>query len=222
MFRINPKLYLMNKQTTSQEKCSSCCSHLCWSSAICAGFIATLVMTIVMALLGINIILMLGMMILGSDASLMMQYIAGGIMHFVVGIIYAIIYAAFIAPMKCMNTFLKGLIYGVILTVIAYFGMPLMADMLMKEEGYNPCMMVEAEGVAVMEYNPCNPCWNPCNPCAMVVAEEVVVVGNPCNPCGGDDALYGMLISFINHLVYSLTLAFLYCACCRKKSHRES
>ena len=48
---------------------------------------------------------------------------------------------------------------------------------------------------------------NACNPCD---GKNPSGGANPCNPCGGGGSPYGGLISLVNHLIYGLTLAFVY------------
>ena len=116
---------------------------------------------------------MLGMMLMGSDASVGSQYFAGGVLHF-----------------------------GIIITGIAFFGMPIMASML------------AGDGAA----NPCNPCsmhkvHNPCNPCSIVVVEEIDVMAvNPCALEREEEALAWevLMVSFFNHFIFAFSLAFLY------------
>ncbi len=58
----------------------------------------------------------------------------------------------------------------------------------------NPCHPKEAQPAAM---NPCHPSKG--------------AAGNPCNPCGGGGGSpYSGLMSVINHVIYGLTLAFVY------------
>lgn len=187
------------------NKCTSCHS-ICWGCAVAAGVIATIIMTVVMYFEGLNIMKLLGVMLMGSDAGIGAQYLAGGVLHFVIGIFYGIVYAVLFGCLK-MHTFFKALIFGAIITVIAFFGMPIMADMLSNEEGMNPCNPCSMSMGG--QYNPCNPC----NPCGEVVVEEVdVVVVNPCALEQEEEALAWdvLLLSFVNHLIFAFSLAFLY------------
>ena len=181
-------------ESTSNKECKSCCS-ICWGSAIVAGLVATIIMTVVMYFEGINITKMLGMMLMGSDAGIGSQYAAGGVLHFAVGIFYGIVYAAVFAPLK-MCTLFKAFIFGIIITGIAFFGMPIMANMLAEDGAANPCNPCSMSSSG--HYNPCNPCamheaanpcathkgMNPCNPCSMSSSGHY----NPCNPCAMHEA----------------------------------
>ena len=69
-------------------------------------------------------------------------------------------------------------------------------------EAMNPCHPQAAKAM-----NPCHPqqqaAANPCHPKSGA--------GNPCNPCGGSSSgPYSGLMSVINHVIYGLTLAFVY------------
>jgi hypothetical protein len=163
---------------------------------------------------GFSIMKVLGVMLVGSDASVGAQYLAGGVLHFAVGIIYGIVYAVLIAPLK-ICTFFKGLIFGIVITGIAFFGMPILENMLAGDSTANPCNPCSMSMVS----NPCNPCaiadnpCNPCNPCAAVVVTEVdVVVVNPCALEREEEAFAWvvLLLSFLNHFVFAFSLAYIY------------
>lgn len=161
-------------------------SRIDWGRALVAGLVATILMTITMALFGMNLMKSLGGMILGADASTAMQYLVGGLIHFMIGIGYGLVYAALVAPRLSWHPVLKGAVYGAALTVIALVMMPVMASALGGGAG-NPC--------------------NPCNPTGGATAGAA----NPCNPCGGGgNPVTSGLISLLNHLVYGITQALLY------------
>jgi len=178
-----------------------------WSRAIGAGVIATIIMTIVGAVLKMNFPKMIGSMIV-PHASLTVQYAVGGAMHFMIGIVYGIIYAALVGRLMEWNRFVKGVVYGLAITAIALAAMPLMSAMMGGGGGggaaQNPCHPQTGQQQAM---NPCHPqgqasAMNPCHPKA--------AAGNPCNPCGGGSSPYSGVMSVVNHLIYALTLAFAY------------
>ena len=145
-----------------------------WSRAITAGLIATIAITISLGLTGMNIMKSLGSMLL-PDATVAVQYLAGGLFHLAVGLFYGVAYAWLFGKVREWNPLFKGAVFGLAITAIALAVMPLMA-MVMPGGAGNPCNPCAAAGGA----NPCNPCaakaQNPCNPC-------VAKAGNPCNPC---------------------------------------
>lgn len=154
-----------------------------WTSAIVASVLATIAVTITFALSGNDIVKSLGMMILGSDASLMMQYTAGGVMHLAVGIAYGIAFALFFVPVQVWNKALKGVVFGFAITAVALTLMPLMATLVGggQTAAANPCMS--------QVQNPCRPTANPCGmgtmqPCGQARASNPCAM-NACNPCGG-------------------------------------
>jgi len=174
-----------------------------------------------MFLLGMNSLYLLGELALGNAASLFAIYLVGAIIHFGVGIIYAIIFALIFAPIPCMNAAVKGIIYGTILTIIAWFALPpVIAKVQDMQQSNNPCMVmvVEEEEVITITENVCQPC-NPCmaNPCKSMTQMNPC---NPCNPCNAatSSAFMGMLISWINHVTYGLVLGLVYC---RKKARKD-
>lgn len=239
-----------------------------WSRALTAGLIATVVMTVVMMLTGMNIMKMLGEMI-APGAGTAAQYTIGGAMHLMIGLVYGIIYAWLFGQVREWNPFVKGAVYGLAITGIALAAMPAMSALMpgggdagnpcgaaagagnpcgdAKASASNPCAPSEAGnpcapegGSAAMAQNPCaaenpckakaeNPCaaheaGNPCaaeNPCAAKKGGEAgnachaAGASNPCggdagNPCGGPEGPYSGLMSTLNHLIYALTLAFVY------------
>ena len=111
-----------------------------FKSAIIAGFIATVVMTIFMAFFGMNITHMLGMA-LGKTG--ITAYIYGGIVHLVVGLIYALIFALIIQPiLNRLPGFLSGTLYGVLTGIVALIFTPMFMKTL-KDYGGN-CMPTAA------------------------------------------------------------------------------
>ena len=182
-----------------------------WGRAISAGVIATIVMTIIGAIIKMNFPKMIGSMIL-PNASTTMQYVVGGMMHLMIGIVYGIIYAALVGRLVEWNRFIKAVVYALAITAIALVAMPLMSAMMgkgSKASAGNPChpqqaaMMSGAQGAM----NPCHPSSGSPNPCHMKSGGSA---GNPCNPCGGGGGPWSGVMSVANHLVYALTLAFAY------------
>jgi len=177
-----------------------------WSRALTAGLIATVIMTVVLVLTGMNIMKMLGSMI-APGAGVPMQYIIGGAMHLMIGLFYGVAYARLVGRVTEWNRFVKGAVYGLAIAAIAFAVMPVMSAVMGGGEGArnpcggaganpcasahstNPCTSTAANPCAAK--NPCaaqNPCapQNPCaaqNPCATTRSSA----GNPCgakNPCG--------------------------------------
>ncbi|MCH8978450.1 MAG: hypothetical protein IH945_04315, partial [Armatimonadetes bacterium] len=146
-------------------------SGIDWAKAITAGAVATVVMTIVMMIMGMDLMKAMGEGMVGSEGGAMV-YVVGGIMHFMIGIVYGIVFAA-IAPKVPLPSAVSGLVFGAILVPIAMLTVPVMMGMMPYASTDNPC--------ADNPCNPCNPCGqeadNPCNPCGQEA-------DNPCNPCG--------------------------------------
>lgn len=202
-----------------------------WSRALTAGLIATVLMTVVLVLTGMNIMKMLGSMI-APGAGIPMQYIIGGAMHLMIGLFYGVAYARLVGRVTEWNRFVKGAVYGLAIAAIAFAVMPVMSAVMGGGEGArNPCGGAGANPCAsARATNPCTPtAANPCaaknpytgkNPCAAKQAGgasnacHMAGGSNPCggaaNPCGGSQGPYSGAISVLNHLVYALTLAFAY------------
>lgn len=195
-----------------------------WGKAVLAGIVATVAITITMLIQGNNILLNLGGMLMpgGGDAA---KYVVGGIMHFMIGIVYAIVYAAILGRVS-MSPGIKGVLFGLAITAVAMAMMPIMTQMMSGGAAGNPCNPCAAAAnpcnpcatalnPCASAGNPCNPCSgakNPCNPCASAgnPCNPCAGAGNPCNPCGDGGSPYAGLWSMIHHLVYGLVLAFMY------------
>jgi hypothetical protein len=196
-----------------------------WSRALLAGLVATIVMTIVMMVMGMNLMKSLGSMIVGSTASPATQYAVGGTMHLMIGLIYGVIFAWLVGRVIEWNRFIKGTVYGLAIAAIALAAMPLMSAMTSSGKGAgNPCNPCGSKPSATQKsgqqaMNPCHPkegqsapmassgAQNPCHP-----KEKAM---NPChpsagNPCSSSSSPYSGLMSVINHVIYGLTLAFVY------------
>ena len=199
-----------------------------WGRALFAGLVATVVMTVTMALSGTNLMKALGMM-LAPTAGQTAQYVAGGLLHLLTGLFYAVVYAKFFATVQGWSPTMKGVVYGLVIGGLMFGLMPVMAS-IMSGGAATPCS--PCGPTAAPPSTPCTPpppllysvrrggrgrsgdslhpvyplCGgqegmateSPCNPC------------NPCNPCGGGGSPYAGLISLINHIIYGLMLAFLY------------
>jgi hypothetical protein len=165
-------------------------------------------MTIVMMVMGMNLPKSLGSMLVGSKASTATQYAIGGAMHLMIGLIYGVIFAWLVGRVAEWNRLIKGTVYGLAIAAIALAAMPVMSAMAGSKSAVaqNPCHP--------QAMNPCHPkeaqpaAMNPCHP-------SKGAAGNPCNPCGGGGgggggSPYSGLMSVINHVIYGLTLAFVY------------
>lgn len=88
-----------------------------FGSAILAGILATVIMTLVMWFFGMN-----SMRVLGQAAGMygISVYLVGGLIHFGVGIIYALLYAWVFEPLfKGLPKYLAGGIYSLLPFVIS-------------------------------------------------------------------------------------------------------
>lgn len=150
--------------------------------ALKAGFLATLVLSGIMFLFGIDSMKMLGSMLLGESASPLNTYLAGGGFHFAVGIAYGLLYALVIAPISALNGLFKALLFSAILTGISYFVGPKLPGIIAKVEGHEMAPATQAVS-------------NP-TPSTQPVCE--------CPPKNE------IAKSWINHFVYALVLAALY------------
>lgn len=188
-------------------------------SAIRAGILGTIAITITLFLTGTNIVAMLGQMLTGSSGPA--AYAAGGIVHLAIGTIFALIFAAIIEPIVRAPRFVEGLALGVFAFAMAMVAMPLMAAMLSPGSAGgaagNPCAAVATRNPSRGDAasNPCakaNPCvaaaagQNPCaeaNPCA--------AAANPCARAGGAGSSSAQpLMSLVNHLIFGAVVGLTY------------
>jgi hypothetical protein len=116
------------------------------SQAIVGGLVATLVMTLVM-MVGP----MMGMPKMNPAAmlSMMMGFplIVGWIMHFMIGVIFALMYVYFMLPMliKLKNRIVKGAIFGMAAFIFAQIAMMVMGALfggMPSPEGSMVLMMI--------------------------------------------------------------------------------
>lgn len=168
--------------------------------AAVAGLVATTVMTVLMygmPLFGFPAMDLLGS--LGSLAPVGAPYLVGGVIHLLNGVILALIYAAFVAPMLPGPRWARGALYSLAPWLFALVALGPIMMWLQSLTGVeasgaiNPCAAVQA-------VNPCAPV----NPCAAV---------NPCavQPgAGGPGAAVMAGMSLVTHLVYGAVLGALY------------
>lgn len=178
----------------------SCCC--CYTKAALAGFVATIVVTLTMALMGMNVMKTLGEMMMGPNTSVAMQYIAGGLMHFATGSFLGILYAVSINKVfKDFSPLFRAVVYGTLITFLAMYGMSLIKDM--KGISQNPCAHYSATNAKSNYGRNANPCATATNPCM-----------HKMQPQANPPAAKQFLMSWINHLVYALVLAYM--LSCRK------
>jgi len=165
-----------------------------------AGLVATTVMTVLMY--GMPLFGLPAMDLLGSLGSLVpvgAPYLVGGVIHLANGVILALIYAAFLAPILPGPRWARGALYSLAPWLFALVALGPIMMWLQSLTGVeasaaiNPCAAIQA-------VNPCAPV-NPCaamNPCAVQPG-----AGGP-----GPAVMAGM--SLVAHLVYGAVLGALY------------
>ncbi len=167
-----------------------------FGSAIFAGIVATIAMTIVMYFLGTNIMLAIGS-IAGFEGG--GAYVIGGIVHFIIGIFWACVYGFIFEPMmKRLPGFLSGGIFSILPFVLSLF---LMGVFIMTIKGiFTTDRDLDKQNAQDSSYSyggsECDP-YSQCTP-----AQD-----------GG-----GWFISLVNHLAYGVVLGLVY----RPKAYKES
>ena len=191
--------------------------------AVKAGFLATVIMTVVMyALPLIGIPPMDIMAALGSVFPFKFSpYILGSLVHLGNGIVLALIYAAFFYPWLPGPGWLRGAIFSLLpwLFAITLLGPSLqLASQIFgtaSSGATNPCAV--SNPCAPKAKNPCapaNPCATkaPANPCAPQAANPcAAAAANPCAP--GATAKGGLppqVLSLVVHLIYGGIVGALY------------
>lgn len=122
-----------------------------FGSAVLAGIIATIIMTIVMMFFGIDI-----MEVLGNASGMYGSsiYLVGGLIHIVIGIVYAIIYAWIFEPLfQKLPKFLAGGIFSLLPFIIAILFMGSFLQTL--NSVFVSSSKKEQSKVAVSKYKKC-------------------------------------------------------------------
>lgn len=112
----------MEENTSKVCSTKSCC--FCFAEALKAGFIASVIMNILLFLQGSDTWHYYGTFL--GDVDLKIIYVAGFIIACILGIIFACLYALIIAPLSLRSHLIKALIFAAILTAISYFVSPLL------------------------------------------------------------------------------------------------
>ncbi|MFQ5881477.1 MAG: DUF6789 family protein [Candidatus Methylomirabilales bacterium] len=214
--------------------------HLRFGSAIKAGLIATLAMTTLMyggPLMGLpkmDIMLALGSLFPWKIS----PYIPGAILHFGIGSTLALLYALLFARLLPGPGWARGVLYSLLLWMLAIFAMgPMMAmvqsltHQALASQVMNPCAAVNPCGVTSRPANPCVVAQMPANPCSAVKPQAINPCAattpqavNPCaavtkalNPCGApgpaqaaSSSAVTRLMSLIAHLLYGAALGLFY------------
>ncbi|PWU05313.1 MAG: hypothetical protein C5B43_03520 [Verrucomicrobia bacterium] len=118
----------MEKNTTHLD--SSNGYSFKFGRALAAGFFATLLLEILILLQGQNPSLAIGKMLLGTEANFWTIILAGAGFCLLVGILYALLYALILAPMRVIPDFVQGLIFAAILTVVAILTFPKLQNLI--------------------------------------------------------------------------------------------
>lgn len=169
-----------------------------FGSAIYAGIVATIIMTVVMALFGVNSITMLGTLLVGKNASYSTIYLAGSLVHFGVGVFYAIVYALLLAPVKSLSNILKAILYSILLTIIAQTTLPHLPQTITHfKQKYFPAATVSSTP-------PTDDATTP------VTTEEVTEESIVTHSVKNKILSKANLKSWLHHLIYALTLVLTY------------
>jgi len=207
------------------------------TKALTAGFLGTAAMTIVMyGLPVVGIAPMDIMAALGSVFPLKVSpYILGGLIHFSIGAVLGLIYAAFFHSWLPGPNWLRGALFSLLPWLFAIGLLSPSLQLAARTFGAtstvanpcaiaNPCALKPSNPCAVRPSNPCAAPANPCaaksaNPCALVNPCAVKAPANPCapqpaNPCAPVSPAQGGIppqaLSFVVHLIYGVLLGALY------------
>ncbi len=194
-------------------------------TAIWTGFIATLIMTVVMYALPL-----VGMPAMDVMATLgavfpynLSPYILGASAHFAIGIILAVIYAAFFYFLLPGPRLIRGMLFSFLPWL---FAITLMAPTLKVATEIlrgspasgrpNPCAPVNPCAPAAAQPT-ANPCGAPVQPCAPTsqprtpTSQPPAPVVQPCVPTGPTPGgIPPQVLSLIVHLIYGVVLGVRY------------
>lgn len=176
-----------------------------FSRAIWAGFVTTLLIAILNFLQGHDNALIIGKMMLGSEAKPVYVHMAGGAFCFLVGIVFALFYALIIAPMRFMSDFVQGILFAVIMTIIAFFTFPKLQtifDAVLKREPGSSAVQTQAQGTELAK------------------VDEEIKTEKPeekSSETNKNDMKKELLDNFINHLIYALSVIVIYRQCRKSK-----
>ena len=194
-----------------------------FARAIWAGFLATVVMTVLMygwPLLGhpsMDIMAALGA-VFPFDIS---PYVMGSVIHLGIGISLAFLYALVFDPWLPGPGWLRGSLFSFIpwLFAITLLGPTLLtaSEFLKGKEAApaNPCSV--SNPCTVRQANPCSVKQAKSNPCSPQTINPCGVIANPCavaNPCGSGSASPSgpspQAMSLMVHLLYGAVLGAAY------------
>ncbi len=185
-----------------------------WGRAIVASLIAIVVFTITMGIFGMNIIkdlgniILLGTTLMGTDAGLTTQYLVGGVLYVLIGIIYGVIYCGIISPLGA-NHLLKGVLYGTVLSVIAIFGLPGLTNLATNNNNV-PSVEVSTSDIPLSEDTPASPDIAPTESMAEAASGVETSAIEDSSAEAGDSIVKTSIISWVNHVIYALVVALVY------------
>lgn len=182
--------------------------------AIVGGFFATLLIEILIYLQGQNPALMLGKMILGSDANLSYIYLAGGAFCLLVGLIYALFYALILAPMRFISDFIQGILLAVIMTAIAVFTFPKLQGMIDTVMGRHTEVQAVGEAQVAKQvqenHKEAGTEGEKESEKGNEVASTKDLVQSKKEDAAKEDHKKELLYNFMNHLIYAFALITIY------------
>jgi|GEM_PF-5053709 hypothetical protein len=185
-----------------------------WGRAIVASLIAIVVFTITMGILGVNTIkdlgniILLGTKLMGSDAGLTTQYLVGGVLYVLIGIIYGVIYCGIISPLGA-NHILKGVLYGTVLSAIAIIGLPGLTNLATNNTDVLPAE-VSFSDVPLSEETPASPDTTLTESMAEAASSLETTAIEDTSAAADDGIVKTSIISWINHVIYALVVALVY------------
>ena len=184
-----------------------------WGRALVASLIAIVVFTVTMALFGMNIIkdlgniIMLGTKLMGTDAGQTSQYLVGGVLYVLVGVIYGVIYCGIISPLGA-NHLLKGVLYGTVLSVIAIFGLPGLTNLAESRTDIPPAEV--GVDIPLTEDELASPGAAAAETTVEIPSSEEVTATENTAAEGSGNIVKTSIISWINHVIYALVVALVY------------
>lgn len=124
----------MNETTYPSHSTQSC--NFSFYQVLKAGFFAAVLTNLLMVFQGYDALSYFGTLFLGQEADSKIIYTVGVGVASILGVIFTLVYALIIAPMRFMHNLVQGIIFAAVLTAISYYGSPALPQIANKITHY--------------------------------------------------------------------------------------
>ncbi len=112
----------MEENTSASHSTKAC--DFSFYQVLKAGFFAAILTNLLMVFQGYDALFYFGTLFLGQEADSKIIYTVGVGVASILGIIFTLLYALVIAPMRFMHNLVQAIIFAALLTAISYYGSP--------------------------------------------------------------------------------------------------